>query len=395
MDCKKYMNAQSRRIPGGVLLWAVPVLLSLAATVTSCHRPEEAYADGIEFDVTLGESATKLGYRAPDGNETMSGNRVLLHWSQNDMIRICGNNAGRVLDQTVAWQDYKVSAVAGKESNTQSVATIVCVAPSNPLRWLDLTAIDPARLYAVYPSPAQLEDHLDADRLSALGTGLDTDGVVTGCIPGSQTLVRRSSDPAEAAYNIFDAPMQFAYLGATKTGLPGARISFPFEPLFTAFEFTVCASDAFPEATITRMQLYNAGLTLAGAFSCTLGDTAPVVTQEGNGEGIEVVFPDEGVTAVSGKPVVFTVLALGCTHAGLTIVFEGPAIGRRLLTFKNAEGILSFEGRRRYRFGELSFPSTLNLAYGEEIDWNGLLNDGETLDWDGSNLNWGENLTWE
>ena len=223
MDCKKYMNASSRRIPGGVLLWAVPVLLSLAAAVTSCHRPEEAYADGIEFDVMLGESATKLGYRAPDGNETMSGNRVLLHWSQNDMIRICGNNAGRKLDQTVAWQDYKVSAVAGKESNTQSVATIVCVAPSNPLRWLDLTATTPANLYAVYPSPAQLEDHLDAERLASLGDGLGLDGVVTGYIPGTQPLVRRSSDPAEAAYNIFDAPMQFAYLGATQTGLPGAR----------------------------------------------------------------------------------------------------------------------------------------------------------------------------
>lgn len=387
------MDASMKKNHLGLLLSAI-LLLSAA---NSCHWSEAERTGGIEFDLlTSGEPSTKVSFLSPDGNETIVGQRALLYWSKGDAIRIRGENAGRTDDESLNWQDYQVSSIAGMDnSGTQNVASVNCSSAGNSLKWLDLSSQEAARFYALYPSPSSLEGFLPAERISALGVGVTLEGVVTGYIPGSQALVRRSNDPSAAGYNTFDAPMRFAYMGSSQSGLPGSRITLPFQPLFTAFEFKVCANDAFPEATITRMLLYNAGLTLCGAFSANISGDEPVVTPSGTGEAIEVTFPDGGATARKGQPVVMTVLALGCRHSELTIVFEGPAIGRRSLTFREAGNILSFEGRRRYRFGELSFPSTLGLAYGEEINWNGLLNDGETLDWDGSKLNWGEGITWE
>ena len=389
------MNAHTRKTAGGLLL-----LSALLLGAVSCHKPERAYPAGIDFEASTvpDEPGTKLGYLGESGTETMpNSGKVLLHWAKDDKIRIAGANAVRSGDETLHWQDYGVSSVSYVAGSPECRAKIAVLDPANPLKWLD-TSAGASAMYAVYPSPLQLDGKLDAALLESLV--LDgSAGSFTGYIPGRQELTRRSDDASSAAYNIYDAPMDFAYLGARQSCLPFEQVRFLFLPAFTAFEFTVTPSESFPAPQIDSVRLYSSGMTLAGGFSCDLGGDVPAVTRSGNGEAVVVdftAFGPDGVTAGSDKPVVFTVLALGCEHSSVTIQFYGPQIGRRSLTFRSSSTgeVLSFAGRRRYRFGSLSFPSTLGVAYGEEIDWNGMLNDGEDLDWDGSDLNSGEKITW-
>ena len=311
------------------------------------------------FHLPGSSSATKVSYYDNQGRTWEYNGKQSLYWKIGDMVRIAAEKM-EVSPTGRKWLDY----INNDASMYGEPFTALEGAPYWPAEYYDDWALPiEDTLYAVYPSPRFLEGKIPYEIQERLSVGAG--GFMTGYIPPVQQPVPLSGS------NELVANMDYAYMYATyctswaiwdEWWHENLYAELYLEPLFTAIEFEICASDAHPVMTLTGMELSGSGL--AGMFSCQLSAKENAVNkpESGTEDSITIDFTSVqpgGCQVTMANPLKFTVLAVGCDHTSLTLSLTGDEIGTRSLLLRDKTTLdpLTFQGGKKYLIHGLSIPN--------------------------------------
>ncbi len=354
----------------GVMVSAAVCVLALAG----CSRESMEKETGeVKFGFTSVAATTRTEFEnhagSPEGVTPSGTTKEQVNWVVGDVVTICSDRAVK-LDGTTHVSEYEVSSLEGRASNPDGVlASVDNHGTGGGLRWADETNVH--KFFAVYGTPASIS----------------MDGGVTGAtIPANQTLTWNDDN------TVGKTPMTYAYMvGLLKTKYE-TQVVLPMRQMYTAFQFTVSSGDN-AEVGLSTFTLSSTSTALAGGFTVAYpgGEnpsidnlaivptaTAPTTSTPST---ITVNFPT-GFKVLNGKPVTFTVLALGQELTDLSITFAGETLGTRTLALnKNSGKPIVFSPSTKNLINGLSFPN-LQEATGEDIIWEQTAV-GEDISWQG------------
>ena len=375
-------------------LLAGVVLAGLVVPVSCCrdrHRGSSVAFKVIATDASFHGGtrsawgpATRTAYSGTDENgSAVSASSALerIDWCDGDWIGIYCAQAERISGDNLL-ATYKVESHE-TVSNTVSRAQIKPVGDLNGLQWGTGTHV----FQATYPATnAPVFSSAEKSR-----SGLN-DQIFNGFIPATQTLTRKGDT------DCYLPPMQYAWMFAQTETEPSSSVNLAFEPMFTAFEFSIGTGEN------ERVDISSFSVSTTADDKAASGDFAIPVDDPWNessysfsntGKSVNVSFANlEGgrLTVLKDHPVSITVLLLPQELSHLRITFTGDQIGTRHLALNDGSGnVLHFQGRRKYRIYGISFPRLMG-ADGEDVAWDHNA-DGEDVSWDHNGD--GEDVSWD
>ena len=287
-----------------------------------------------------------------------------IDWLAGDKIRIYSDKASFYYDASVHYADYSVDAGSISSEGASSFATITPAgdldgeatnaSSANGLVWGDGTH----KFFSVYPSPAVTDENLE---LYGSGTDYRTFRAI---IPNE--VVFKVSDVVDG---VLKPDMNYAYMYAMAQAEPGNAVTLKYQPMFTAFQFTLDSGDddeltfldfyiksEVDDLTEVPAGHYKATLTMPddpeqAKISYSFG-TAGDDTQK----RIHVKFGEngEGITITKGHPLTFTVLARPVDYTKLTIIvatLNTDGTRTKKLELKDAsDKWVSFPGGHKFNF---------------------------------------------
>lgn len=285
------------------------------------------------------DDRTRTVYTGKDENGqdvTTSSTIERIDWENDDRVSIV------YVPGSPSQAEYKVTNVL--TSNNENDLADVVPSGSSKLTWAAAGSTD--IFYAMYPTANGKHPNNDAHLVFSNNTAN-----VQGVIPSSQPvdLSRTQSVPVPGnpnqTYNRYLPDMQYAYMVgyADDSCRDGSRVTIPFTPAVTAFNFIFKAASA---VTVTGFEMStagagNVGTTLAGNFNFNItGAKRRPDTQSGtvvgaawnsnnvnrtgpsgdNGKTITVSFSQD-ITLSANQYLDFTVFTLPIDQKGLSITF--------------------------------------------------------------------------
>lgn len=234
-----------------------------------------------------------------------------IDWENNDRVSI-------VYTTGSSQSEYKVTNVL-TSNNENDLADVV--ATGTKLTW---ASGDNHVFYAMYPTANG--NHANS-AASLSGT------TVSGTIPASQSLGTSNNTQNHPKYL---PDMKYAYMVgyANNTCIDGSRVTIPFTPAVTAFNFIFKAASA---VTVTGFEMTttesgNVGTDLTGNFSFNIsgpkmrnsrvvGAEWDTVTKTSTGKTITVNFGSD-ISLTANQYLDFTVFTLPIAQTGITIKFH-------------------------------------------------------------------------
>lgn len=343
----------------GVMVSAAVCVLALAG----CSRESmEKETREVRFGFSSVPTTTRTEFEhavTPSGTTSEQ-----VRWNIADVVTICSDKAAK-LDGTTHVSQYEVSGF--KSESEHDIATVDNHGTGGGLRWADESSVH--KFFAVYGSGASISM---------------TGGVTGGSIPATQQLTWNTEK------TVGTADMDYAYMVGVLETAYASTVTLPMRQMYTAFQFTVASGDN-AEVSLSTFTLSSTSTALTGGFTVAYPATAsinnlaivPTATAPTSStpSTITVNFPTD-FKVVSGKPVTFTVLALGQSLTDMSITFEGTEIGTRTLALnKNSGQPIVFSPSTKNLINGLSFPNLLE-ATGPDIIWEQTAI-GEPISWVG------------
>lgn len=174
--------------------------------------------------------------------------------------------------------------------------------------------------YALFPAAGMTSKlgNTVAEADASIAAASGNKATVTGVIPASQSVVKVGS--------VYKPDMNHAYMYAVKKVPAGgaATVSLSFNPLVTAFEFTLLTPPGDPiTSKLTKVILRSGSTNLTGNFRAglTSGGLTPLTSADitSPGKVITVTLPDGGVQLSQTVPIKLTMLALPIKQTQLTL----------------------------------------------------------------------------
>lgn len=283
--------------------------------------------------------ATRTVYSGQYYGETLVRERI--DWVQGDEIRIWSDKA-TTRNGSEHWADYLVTPTSSNQANSYAS---ISNKNGNGLVWGEGTHA----FYSIYPSPV-------SGALTTSGTG----EVVTASIPELQTYTVNGDN--------LEPDMDYAYMFAALKTNASSSVTLSFQPMFTAFEFTIDSADD-QNLTLTSFVMESASSPMSGDFTATLdakedGTTSTAAYDWGETKkSIRLAFSGGGLTIRKGEPKTFTIFTLPAEQTDLTIRFTASNGQVNSLKLNDSEGIpLSFQGGRKHRITSLGIPGAWSYS---------------------------------
>ncbi len=218
------------------------VLIAIAVLgLVGCQKDDEYTGNGIRFSVLSGTEGTKTSYGEATTNDDGKRTSQDINWTEGDLVRIYCPQASA---PSTLFEDYSVTPLSDKANQGKIEA-----ANNDPLLWSN-TAGTLHNFYAVYPSPASMDDGSGFGFSLTSITGDDVNGegvaaVVTLDFPQEQKPVEiKDEDDSTPTGNYVATPdMRYLYMVAKAKGItePGIKdqVFLSFFPSATAIEFNI------------------------------------------------------------------------------------------------------------------------------------------------------------
>ena len=296
-------------------------LITAAIVVCSCERiSSHKYGDSIYFTASaerFDKSYTKTEYSGVVNNGVER-----IDWVDGDRISIyCYQAADN--DKS---SDYVINSTTIASNGRYSSASIE-PADGNGLHWGSGTHY----FYAVYPDNTF--------------TGNGNTASLSCTVPYNQTGV---------------ADMDNAYMYAIQSVSPTdpAVVLLDFNPMFTAYEFTVSGDAAM---TITDVVLSSVSGNLSGNFTATMRTTGISYSYSSGTNDNKVHVDLSGIsdkTVGPSKSMTFTVLAPPSDVSGMRAKFTTSEYGVRQISMRNADkSDIVFNGTHKIKISGLEIPN--------------------------------------
>jgi len=319
------------------------VVSAVVSILPSCRREEmnEKYRpSGSEI-----EFGASTSYQNSSETRTVYSGEVL-GVSSNRFERIDWENEDRMTieyNQSLAEGTYRVTGVS--KSAEKSYADVESVNRADKLVWGSGAS---HVFYAMYPEN-------EAGRNT-----LTHDGKVTGVVPATQSITYNGSQKK------YLPDMDYGYLVAyaDNSRISGSRVSLPFTPATTAFEFRLQRSTSDGDVLkLKAAALVSESSPLSGTFSFqitggndrgaewdkTIGPSGTSLTD--TGRSVSVSFPGEGesIPLSGGKDYLdFTLFALPVELTNLALVLTYGDGTQKSLALKDAGTYHTFSPCRKY-----------------------------------------------
>ena len=352
-------------------------LMLLASACVKDNRDEQSPLVGSEIVFSAATSySNQGGTRAVYSGATFTSGTSeyeRIDWENNDRVKIIYAHGASSNNS-----DYKVTGItAAREKSTADVEAV-----GDKLVW---ESGDSHVFYAMYPTYSGGNHPNSA--ASLIGAS------VSGTIPADQDIVANRTQAASVnnvSYNKYLPDMAYAYMvGYKEADSPDGRVTIPFTPAVTAFNFIFKATSRI---TVTSFELISNNTNLTGGFQFDISDGDDrgaiwnSVTETGsNGQTITVSFGANGMTFAPDDPSLnkyldFTVFTLPIDQNGLTIKFHCKDANNRTYS-KTLELKDSASSWHTFAAGKKHVVTNDQLA-GETVEFVFTVTDN-----DGNNLN--------
>ena len=272
----------------------------------------------------------------------LAGGKERIDWVDGDLVRIYSDKASDTEGSSYA--DYIVSdARPGAGAAEMRGYASLKPAAKGRLRW----GSGMHRFYGIYPAPGK-----------KAAVSFDGENAFSLSMPATQSYVLDGS--------LLKPDMAYAYMAATTESEPTGTVSLSFQPLFSAFQFTVESRDN-TWIMLYSFTLRSASKALAGTFKVEMDaghpgagvsfTAFPEATDEN--KTVSILFNEgRGVRVSKGAPLTFTVFTLPQEYDDLSASFVTNN-GEKILRVQDAEGKpVTFRPARKYYMDQLGIPGS-------------------------------------
>ena len=273
---------------------------------------------------------------------------------------VLGSDQIRILCEAAEDGPAADYAISGAITNTGEISSSATITPlvRYGLHW----GTGDHYFYALYPAPGMKSNYAFTDRtVSEANAKIEAvtgnKAKITGVIPATQELFKVES----TGVHEYKANLNYGYLYAKKKTTPSGSgsVQLDFNPLFTAFEFTLLGQTGnIINSKMTSVKLSTTSSKMTGKFEAELAMTAsPVITSVGTtGKEVTATLPDGGILLDDTTPVKFTLLALPFDQTNLTLSLFFANGQKRTLELKDSGQWLTVGACKKVYIRNLGVP---------------------------------------
>ena len=270
--------------------------------------------------------------------------------TEGDQIRIYSPEAVRenVSGGVEHWADYEISEYVDGDHSVAKIRNV----QDNGLAWTDASSYS---FYAIYPAPAEEEDH---EPVGTTGKLTPANG-----IPNQQVFSEKGN-------------MQYAYMTAAAkdgAGVDGNKVSLDFQPDFSAFEIKV--KSVGEPIGLSKFELISDNKPLAGTYTIDYSGSSKAYTFAASDQ--KTITVNMNHTAGTDY-LTFTVLALPKDYDQLSVRFTTSQGVTRSLALKYSDtatshtpgSYVSFAAGKKHRIYGLALPNGELLVSVDTAPWD-------------------------